>query len=75
MPRKTEVLAFGSVANTADVLILSAKERHAVVTDILILVTGDLIGSFARGKDGLVSHSSHANKEDLTAIWCTTLNH
>ena len=75
VPRKTEVLAFGSVANTADVLVLSAKERHAVVADILVLVTGDLIGSFACGKDCLVPHSSHAHKEDLTAIWCTTLNH
>ena len=75
VPRKTEVLAFGSVANTADVLVLSTKERHAVVADILILVTGDLVRSFACGKDSLVPHSSHAHKEDLTAIWCTTLNH
>ena len=43
VPRKTEVLAFGSVANTADVLVLSTKERHAMVADILILVTGDLV--------------------------------
>ena len=75
MPRKTEVLAFGSVANTADVLVLSTKERHAVVADILILVARNLIRSFARGKDCLVPYSSHAHKEDLTAIWCTTLNH
>ena len=74
VPRKTEVLAFGSVANTADVLVLSTKERHAVVANILIFVARNLIRSFARGKDCLVPYSSHAHKEDLTAIW-TALNH
>ena len=64
VPRIAKVLWFGP--RQSHLIILATQQSHAVVSNVLVLLAGDLIGSFARGEDCLITHPPHAHKVDLS---------
>ena len=69
------MFALCSMSNSGYVRVLSTEKSHAVITDVLISLSWDLISSLACSEDGLVPDSTDTDIENLAAVRCTSFDH
>ena len=69
------MFALCSMANPGDMRVLPAEESHAVIADVLIGFSWNLVGSLACSEDGLIPDSTNTDIENLAAVRCTSFNH
>lgn len=73
VPRVAEMLGFGSRAS--HLVRLAAKQRHEMVSNVLILVGGNRVAGLASGKDSLVTDSADTDEVDLIVGWSPGFDH
>ena len=63
------------LSSTNDLVVLTAEEGHAMITDVLVLLRLDIVTCFARGKHGLITDTTHTHEVDLFTRHTNSFNH
>lgn len=65
----------GLLAGTDDLVVLTAEEGHAMITDVLVLFRLDIVTCFACSEHGLIADTTDANEVDLFTRHTNSFNH
>ena len=65
----------GLLAGANDLVVVTAEEGHAMITDVLVLLRLDVVTCLACGQHGLIADTTYTHEVDLFTRHANSFNH